>query len=161
MTETHMIHIESACPEDLSHIYNLTNELEGTILPRPAFETIFQQILCSKQDHLFVLRTSEIVGYIHIKLTPHLHHAALIAEIQELVIHSGYRNQHFGAKLLQYALCFAKEHGAVQAELTSNFSRSDAHRFYEKHGFSRTSYKFIYPLVGTSIRSVDAERSTP
>lgn len=154
------MHIEPARTEDCRQIYQLTNELENTILSFSAFEATFHQLIASEQDHLFVLRGPEPAGYIHMKLTPQLHHAALIAEIQELVIRSDCRNQNLGTQLLYHAIDFAAEHCAEQVELTSNFSRPDAHRFYKKCGFSRTSYKFVYPLaVSHNPNQPDEERN--
>ena len=40
-----------------------------------------------------------------------------------------------GGKLLDHAVEFAREMGCYRVQLTSNEQRTDAHRFYECHGF--------------------------
>lgn len=44
--------------------------------------------------------------------------------------------------LLNYAVQLAKNKKCDVIELTSNFTRENAHRFYEKNGFKKTSFKF-------------------
>ena len=47
-----------------------------------------------------------------------------------------------GKSLLNNAINYAKEKGCDVIELTSGFSRESAHRFYERNGLSKGSYKF-------------------
>ena len=138
--------IERAALSDLDAVYRLTNELEERELPLADFGQTYEALLCSPCDHIFVLREGEIRGYVHVRLAPQLHHAAPIAEVQELVVSAGGRGQGLGRELLAFALAFCKESGARQAELTSNFTRSSAHRFYEREGFQKTSYKYVKAL---------------
>lgn len=138
--------IERASISDAKAIYGLTNELEEKRLPWDGFCRTYEALLRSPCDSVFVLREEEIRGYAHVRIVPQLHHAAPIAEVQELVIGDRWRGQGLGAELLIYALAFCKERGVLQAELTSNFTRSGAHRFYEREGFHKTSYKYVKAL---------------
>ena len=138
--------IEPAHLKDEEAVWRLTCELEEATLPREAFCETYRSLLGARGDHIFLLFDEEARGYVHLRIAPQLHHAALIAEIQELVVAPSCRGRGFGKALLSYALRFAEEHGACMAELTSNFAREGAHRFYEREGFQRTSYKFIRAL---------------
>ena len=53
-----------------------------------------------------------------------------------------YQGKNYGTMLLNYAVKLAKNQKCDVIELTSNFSREDAHKFYEKNGFKKSSYKF-------------------
>lgn len=138
-----MTGIRPAKETDLESIYHLTCELEETELPFDQFRDIFLDLIHSKEDFVFILHDTEVLGYLHMKMSWQLHHAALIAEIQELIIRKEFRGRHLGKKLLEHAMEEARNQGAVQVELTSNFVRKDAHAFYESAGFCKTSYKFV------------------
>lgn len=145
--------IRLAKETDLESIYHLTCELEETKLPFDQFQDIFIDCIHSKEDSVFVLYDTEVLGYLHMKTSRHLHHAAWISEIQELIIRKEYRGRGFGKKLLEQAVKEAGKKGAVQVELTSNFVRKEAHAFYESAGFCRTSCKFVLetgPLLSYS-----------
>lgn len=138
--------IERASLLDAKAVYGLTNELEEKRLPWDGFCRTYEALLRSPCDSVFVLREEEIRGYVHVRIAPQLHHAAPIAEVQELVIGDRWRGQGLGSELIVFALAFCKECGALQVELTSNFTRAGAHRFYEREGFRKTSYKYVKAL---------------
>ncbi len=54
-------------------------------------------------------------------------------------VHSNYRNQHIGTKLLEEAFRICKEEGISYIELTTNPSRVAAHGLYKKMGFVERS----------------------
>lgn len=138
--------IEPALLKDEEAVWRLTCELEEEALPREAFGEAYRFLLSAPGEHVFLLLDGEALGYVHLRIAPQLHHASLIAEIQELVIAPSCRGRGMGRALLTHALSFARERGACMAELTSNFTREGAHRFYEREGFRRSSYKFIRAL---------------
>lgn len=136
--------IRVAGERDFEDIYRLTNELEAEVLPKEKFRNIYLKTLNLENDRILVADEGQILGYIHVKLGEQLHHAGMVAEIQELIVREECRGRHIGSMLLEHAVDFAKECGAVSIELTSNFVRTEAHEFYEKAGFRKTSYKFVY-----------------
>lgn len=138
--------IEPTRPEDLEEIYELTNELEGEILPRDSFAKIYGKILESEKEYIFAAREGKVVGYVHGRLTEELHHGGIVSTVQELIVEKEYRRKHAGSRLLEAAVRLSKERGALSIELTSHFLRKGAHRFYETMGFEKTSYKFVMEL---------------
>ena len=52
----------------------------------------------------------------------------------------------FGEKMMRFAMEEARRHGAGLMELTSNKRRPDAHRFYERLGFSKSHEGFKLEL---------------
>lgn len=48
----------------------------------------------------------------------------------------GYQGQGIGSHLLDYAENFAQDQGAEFIKLSSSIQRTQAHHFYEKHGYT-------------------------
>lgn len=57
------------------------------------------------------------------------------ALIEGLRVNSDRRGQGIGEWMLKQAIAIAKESGCKLVQLTTNQSRKDAHRFYERLGF--------------------------
>jgi len=54
------------------------------------------------------------------------------------------RNRGYGSQMMRWALERCRERGCGMVQLTSNKKRTDAHRFYERLGFSRSHEGFKY-----------------
>jgi len=135
--------IEPARPEDLKTVYELTNELEGEILPWDSFREIYGRILESEAEYILIAWEDGPAGYVHGRLTEELHHGGMISTVQEMIVRKECRRKGIGRQLLQAAIDWSKEQGALEIELTSHFSRTWAHEFYACMGFEKTSYKFV------------------
>lgn len=59
-----------------------------------------------------------------------------------LAVKSEYQGQRLGTALLTLAESNAKATGARLITLSSQFKRTEAHEFYEKLGYRKTSYSF-------------------
>lgn len=143
--------VETALLDDMMEIYDLTNELEGVVLPLDRFCRIYEATMRSKDDFIFVAREEKILGYVHGRFTQELHHGGKIATLQEMIVRKENRNHHIGKMLLMEAILFASGKGAIEVELTSHLSRKPAHSFYEACGFQRTSWKFVRVLSENEI----------
>lgn len=63
--------------------------------------------------------------------------------VYDLVTDSEARSKGYGYELLSFIESFAVQNGCSCVALSSNFERTDAHRFYEeKSGYERVSYVF-------------------
>lgn len=139
--------IQTATTEHLHVVYQLTNELEETILPFDSFEAIYWEILKSPIDTLLVLiEDGQVLGYLHLQIRGQLHHGEKVAEILELIVNTEHRKQGLGQRLLEHGLRYAQKKGAKSIELTSNMRRIRAHQFYERNGYTKTSYKLVKSL---------------
>ncbi len=56
-----------------------------------------------------------------------------------MVVDKERRSEGIGEHLMSAAENWARERGLTHIELSSNSQRVDAHRFYEKQGFSRAN----------------------
>ncbi|HIF88383.1 MAG TPA: GNAT family N-acetyltransferase [Candidatus Thioglobus sp.] len=90
-------------------------------------------------DILLVRQTSEIVAMVNLLYTVSTALGARVAILEDMVVLPKYRNQGVGSKLLDYAIQFAKEQGCQRTTLLTDDDNEGAHRFYQQHGFSRSS----------------------
>lgn len=72
--------------------------------------------------------------------------AARRAQIEAVRVDASLRGQGAGAALMADAEARARAAGATLMQLTSNASRTDAHRFYEKLGYAPSHIGFKKPL---------------
>jgi len=64
------------------------------------------------------------------------HHGALRAQIESVRVDQDYRGRGLGHAMMTWAIGQARERGCVLIQLTTDKSRTDAHRFYERLGFT-------------------------
>jgi PhnO protein len=136
--------IRTATLHDLEEVYRMICGLEETMLDRNAFDGVFRQNLSSENIGYFIAESnSRPVGMAGCHIQPLLHHAALIAEIQEMFVDSAFRSQQIGKMLMNHMVVFAKSRGAVQLEVTSRNRREKAHQFYQREGFEKSHVKLV------------------
>jgi GNAT superfamily N-acetyltransferase len=102
-----------------------------------AYERAFAAIDADPRNYLIVADDGgEIVGFLQITYIPGLgRHGAERSLIESVRVRSDRRGRGTGAKLMRWAVDQAKSRGCALVQLTSNKSRSDAHRFYTALGF--------------------------
>lgn len=139
--------IRKAEQADLDRVYELICELEQTVLDKDVFTQIYDRQISDCHYLLIVFQLNQlVVGFLSLQIKEHLHHAAKIAEIIELVIHESSRGQRIGDSLFQAAKKFAKENNCSQLELCTNVRRLRAHQFYEKQGMNKSHHCFTLTL---------------
>jgi ribosomal protein S18 acetylase RimI-like enzyme len=110
----------------------------------PAYESSFGEIQASPDNTLFVAeRGGEVVGAFQVTLIPGLiSRGRKRAKLESVHVAPECRGMGVGAAMIAFALDFAKGKGAELVELTSNKSRTDAHRFYRNLGFDQSHEGF-------------------
>ncbi|MFC4062665.1 GNAT family N-acetyltransferase [Planomonospora corallina] len=86
----------------------------------------------------------ELVGTMQLTYIPGIaRRGAWRLQIEAVRITSALRGQGLGRKMIEWALDRGRERGCLMAQLTTDKSRRDAHRFYESLGFtaSHEGYK--------------------
>jgi GNAT superfamily N-acetyltransferase len=79
----------------------------------------------------------EVVGTMQLSFIPGLaRRGALRAQIEAVRVHEAYRSQGLGAAMVGWAIGEARRRGCALVQLTSDKSRTSAHRFYERLGFT-------------------------
>ena len=130
---------------DLRTVYALLCALEDCALPEAAFAETYAHNLAQPSIRCLVAEEGGIVrGFVSLHMDRHLHHAALVGEIQELIVEEAWRSRGVGVELLRAAQHEARAAGCSHLELNSGFPRTRAHVFYERNGWAKDHYNFTY-----------------
>ena len=63
-------------------------------------------------------------------------------KVNSLAVLPKFRRRGIGKMLMAYVEELAKERGSSLVELASGFQRTEAHEFYERLGYQKTSFRF-------------------
>lgn len=142
--------VRPASGTDAEAIYELFCDMEQSRLPHGPFVDILGEQLADARHHLVLVaeRDGQVVGALHLRMEPQLHHGAWVAEVMELAVAEGSRSAGVGHALLAQASELAREAGCVQIEVACNRLRERAHAFYRREGMRDFHLKFSRPLVG-------------
>ncbi len=89
--------------------------------------------------HLLLVGTNgaDVIATMQLSFLPGLaRRGALRAQIEAVRVRKDYRNQGLGAAMFLWAIGEARRRGCALVQLTTDKSRVDAHRFYERLGFT-------------------------
>jgi GNAT superfamily N-acetyltransferase len=102
-----------------------------------AYEAAFQAIDADPAHVLLVAaRAGAVVGTMQLSFLPGLaRRGALRAQIEAVRVAESTRGSGLGAAMMQWAIDEARRRGCALVQLTSDKSRADAHRFYQRLGF--------------------------
>jgi predicted N-acetyltransferase YhbS len=138
--------LRSPTEADAKHVASLLAELGY-----PSTETDVRDRLrrsLHRQSSCFLLAqfASEVIGLVSAELVPYFPTGSTICRVTALVVSTHHRGLRVGEKLVAGAVDFARQHHCSGIEITSAEHRLDAHRFYQRLGFSRTSSRFFQAL---------------
>ena len=85
----------------------------------------------------------DVVGTAHLTLLPGLRRGGTLRlNIEAVRVSSSTRGTGLGAALIEWAHEWARRQGATMAQLTSDKSRTAAHRFYVRLGYAASHEGF-------------------
>jgi GNAT superfamily N-acetyltransferase len=144
------VHTRPATQADVAAIVSLlADDVLGARRESPEdltpYERAFALIDADPHQYLVVAeRDGRVVGTLQLSLIAGLsRRGAVRAQIEGVRVASSERGTGLGGQLIQWAIDEARARGCVLVQLTTDKSRADAHRFYEKFGFtaSHEGYK--------------------
>ena len=143
--------IRKASRQDLGAILALYAEPDiddGHVLDLSDAERIFERMQRYPNYATYVaVLEGEVVGTFSLLIMDNLAHmGAPSGVVEDVVVHSRWRGQGVGRRMMRFAMERCREAGCYKLALSSNRKRADAHRFYESLGFVRHGYSFIVPL---------------
>ncbi|MEU5390551.1 GNAT family N-acetyltransferase [Streptomyces tibetensis] len=104
-----------------------------------------ERLRSDPNQHLVVaVREGRVVGTLQLTIIPGLSRRGATRSIVEGVrIHADERGSGLGTQLIEWAIEESRNEGCQLVQLTSDKTRADAHRFYERLGFtaSHTGFK--------------------
>lgn len=113
-----------------------------------SYRAAFDRIDSDPQQHLVVAdRAGRQVGTLQLTVVPGLsRQGASRALIEAVRVHTDERGSGLGTELLTWAVEEARRLGCALVQLTTDATRIDAHRFYERLGFEASHLGFKMPL---------------
>ncbi len=107
-----------------------------------------QRLSSDSNQHLVVaVREGRVVGTLQLTIVPGLSRKGAVRSIIEAVrIHADERGNGLGTRLIEWAIDTSRREGCQLVQLTSDATRTDAHRFYERLGFTASHVGFKLQL---------------
>ncbi|TVQ37806.1 MAG: GNAT family N-acetyltransferase [Geminicoccaceae bacterium] len=120
------------------HLGAIREDTAPEALPR--YLAAFHAVDQDPNQLLAVLeRDGQVIGCLQIAFLPGLsRQGAWRGQIESVRIAASHRGQGLGATFIRWAIERCREHGCTMVQLTSDASRTGAHRFYERLGFHAT-----------------------
>ncbi|AVO45339.1 GNAT family N-acetyltransferase [Phreatobacter cathodiphilus] len=116
-------------------------EAEGRL---PVYAEAFARVAASEANRLFVAeKDGRVVGTYQLTVLPGIaERGRTRGKIESVHVDPTLRGTGVGAEMMRHALDRARQAGIGLIELSSNKSRTDAHRFYERLGFAKSHEGF-------------------
>lgn len=143
-TENDLVSIVALFADDPLGGHGDTTEPEAL----PDYRAAFARINASQNETLYVAELGgEVVGTFQTMVTTTLTGRGSSAMIIEAVqTRADMRGRGIGAVMIEFAIERARQDGMRLVQLTSNAVRKDAHRFYERLGFTASHIGFKLKL---------------
>ncbi|MGW2129058.1 N-acetyltransferase family protein [Streptomyces coelicoflavus] len=108
----------------------------------------FERLKTDPNQHLVVaVREGRVVGTLQLTIVPGLSRRGATRSIVEGVrVHGDERGSGLGTRLIEWAIDESRRQECHLVQLTSDQTRTDAHRFYERLGFSASHTGFKLQL---------------
>ena len=142
------VRVRRAVRSDLPFVvalFKLPNEgnkldLDGDRAP---FDAVYVEALAAMNDDnaLYVADAPEVgvIGVFQLTFIRHVgYQGGLVAQIENVVVDRAHRSRGVGETMMRFALDMARARKAFRVQLTSNKSRTRAHPFYERLGFTKS-----------------------
>lgn len=112
------------------------------------YHAAFQRLAGDPNQHLMVaVRADRIVGTLQLTVIPGLSRRGSTRSVVEGVrVHKDERGSGLGTRLIQWAVDESRRQDCQLVQLTSDATRTDAHRFYERLGFVASHVGFKLAL---------------
>jgi GNAT superfamily N-acetyltransferase len=136
------VKIRSAVPSDVVHLVALLehgaledgNEDSSNL---NSYSEALAAIQASGASDVLVAELDgAVVGMCQVLMLRHFQRqGGLCAEVESMHVHPALRGRGIGERLMDPVVDIARQAGCYRIQLTSNLRRTNAHRFYERHGF--------------------------
>ncbi|MGW7078969.1 N-acetyltransferase family protein [Streptomyces sp. NPDC054866] len=110
--------------------------------------TAFERLAADPNQHQVVaVREGRVVGTLQLTIVPGLSRKGALRSIIEGVrVHADERGSGLGTRFIEWAVDESRRQGCQLVQLTSDATRTDARRFYERLGFTASHVGFKLQL---------------
>ncbi|MET9967388.1 GNAT family N-acetyltransferase [Streptomyces sp. NPDC006356] len=147
------LEIRAAVADDVPAIVEmLADDPLGALRESPddltPYLTALERLSSDPNQHVIVaVRECRVVGTLQLTVIPGLSRKGATRSIIEGVrIHADERGSGLGTQLIEWAVAESRRQNCQLVQLTSDNSRTDAHRFYERLGFTASHMGFKLQL---------------
>ncbi|WP_128377494.1 GNAT family N-acetyltransferase [Streptomyces cavernae] len=147
------LEIRAAAPDDLPAIVEmLADDPLGAQRESPddltPYRGALERLADDPNQHLVVaVREGRVVGTLQLTIIPGLSRRGATRSIIEGVrVHADERGSGLGTLFIEWAIDESRRQGCQLVQLTSDATRTDAHRFYERLGFVASHVGFKLQL---------------
>ncbi|MEU3184900.1 GNAT family N-acetyltransferase [Streptomyces sp. NPDC006923] len=147
------LEIRPAAPDDLPAIVAmLADDPLGAQRESPddltPYSAAYERLARDPNQHVMVaVRGDRVVGTLQLTIISGLSRRGATRSVIEAVrIHADVRGSGLGTLLVEWAVGESRRQGCQLVQLTSDASRTDAHRFYERLGFTASHVGFKLQL---------------
>ncbi|MFE7426322.1 MULTISPECIES: GNAT family N-acetyltransferase [unclassified Streptomyces] len=112
------------------------------------YHAAYRRLADDPNQHLMVaVRENRVVGTLQLTVIPGLsRRGATRSVIEGVRIHVDERGSGLGSRMIEWAVDESRRLDCQLVQLTSDVSRTDAHRFYERLGFTASHVGFKLAL---------------
>jgi len=112
------------------------------------YTAAFDRLARDPNQHVVVaVRADKVVGTLQLTVIPGLSRRGTTRSVIEGVrVHADERGSGLGTRLIEWAVEESRAQGCRLVQLTSDVTRTDAHRFYERLGFEPSHVGFKLSL---------------
>jgi ribosomal protein S18 acetylase RimI-like enzyme len=148
------IEIRRAAEDDIPAIVAML--LEGTVDPSrespddlTPYRSAFAALAADPNQYLMVAeRNEEVIGTLQLTIIPGLSRAGSSRGLVEAVrVAEAARGSGLGTTLMEWSIEESRRRGCRLVQLTSDVQRTDAHRFYQRLGFTPSHVGFKLTLT--------------
>lgn len=143
---------ETDLPEIVSMLADdaLGRNREASLKDPSPYQSALREIDADPNQFLCVVESDgHIVGTLQLTFIPGLSRGgAKRGQIEAVRVARGHRNKGIGREMFDWAIAQCRAHDCTLVQLTTDKTRSDAHRFYESLGFEASHVGFKLKLGG-------------
>ncbi|RYE78475.1 MAG: GNAT family N-acetyltransferase [Myxococcales bacterium] len=141
--------VRLATPDDADTVGRMLHDFNVEFeTPTPSaafFGARFADLL--GRDDVVVVLAGDGDGFAYLTLRPTPYDDGPLAQLEELYVVPGLRDQGIGTALLALAVAEVRRRGAVEMHINVDEVDVDTRRFYERHGFTNISPGFDYRML--------------
>lgn len=130
--------------KELYEAYGLVKQLRKE-LSYEEFEDLIYDMKHMEYKMFGLFEKNELLSFAGVAIQTNLYHKRHLY-VFDLVTDEQWRFMGYAKTVMEYLEDFAKTAMCENVVLSSGFTREDAHKFYEKRGFSTTGYLFVKSL---------------
>ncbi len=135
---------------DLCELLNYLFEQEVEFKPNAEIQSEGLREIITKSDVgaiVIAIDSNKVIGMANILYTISTALGSRVAILEDMVVFPKMRGIGVGSSLMKYSLDLAKENGCKRITLLTDFDNYGAHRFYQQHGFIRSSMVAFRKLI--------------